>query len=337
MRPSFMARLVNGPRYDPLCHVRVLNAGFGLLFDCGRFRGLTPRELLGLRAVCVSHCHMDHFMGFDEVLRAVLHREAPLRVYGPEGIIEALAGRLRCYSWNLTAGYPFAVEIFEVSDAEVRTAVARAGEGFVVRRGSRIRRGEGAHEGLVVANLPRCRLSAQVFDHGIPCLGFALEERWHLGVRAERIRACGLTTGPWIGELKERILAGECGGELVVSSVRGGQTWDCNRLVDEFVIFSPGQKIAYITDLRWTPENVERAVALAGGCQTLFVEAYFAHELEELAASKGHLTARQAGLLARRLGAGQVVPMHVSPRHHGGMAEILDEVRVAREGRSPET
>ena len=59
--------------------------------------------------------------------------------------------------------------------------------------------------------------------------------------------------------------------------------------------------------------GVERIVALAAGADYLFIEATFLHEEEVRAAEKRHLTARQAGLLAREAGAVPGVPIHFSP------------------------
>jgi ribonuclease Z len=46
-------------------------------------------------------------------------------------------------------------------------------------------------------------------DHRTPVLAFALELRFDLDVRRERLAALGLTPGPWLSDLKARIAAGE--------------------------------------------------------------------------------------------------------------------------------
>jgi len=47
------------------------------------------------------------------------------------------------------------------------------------------------------------------------------------------------------------------------------------------------------------------------------------------AARKNHLTARQAGEIARSVGAKAVVPFHFSPRYEGRSAELEAEVQTA--------
>ena len=88
-------------RHRPLSATAVVRAGGMLLFDCGEG---TQLQLLqaGLKrsrldAICITHFHGDHFYGLMGMLStlALLHREAPLTVVGPEGIegiVKALPG-----------------------------------------------------------------------------------------------------------------------------------------------------------------------------------------------------------------------------------------------------
>ena len=48
---------------------------------------------------------MDHFAGFDQLLRLLLGREKAVGVYGPTGLINAVEHKLRAYTWNLIEGY----------------------------------------------------------------------------------------------------------------------------------------------------------------------------------------------------------------------------------------
>ncbi len=78
---------------------------------------------------------------------------------------------------------------------------------------------------------------------------------------------------------------------------------------------TPGRKLAYVTDTAWTPANVERIVELARGAEVLFIEGGFLERDRDHAAARRHLTARQAGTLARMAGVKRVVPFHFSPRY----------------------
>jgi ribonuclease Z len=79
----------------------------------------------------------------------------------------------------------------------------------------------------------------------------------------------------------------------------------------------PGQKIAYVTDVAWHEDNVARIVDLARDADLLFIEAVFMERDAEHGQRKFHLTARQAGEIARAAHVGSVIPMHFSPRYVG--------------------
>ena len=94
----------------------------------------------------------------------------------------------------------------------------------------------------------------------------------------------------------------------------------------------PGQKIAYVTDACYHPDNAARIVALARGADLLYIEAGFAGEHAAQAAQKCHLTAGQAGELARRAGVRAVEPFHFSPRYQGREGMLRRELAEAFAG-----
>jgi len=63
----------------------------------------------------------------------------------------------------------------------------------------------------------------------------------------------------------------------------------------------------------------------------LFIETPFLDQDAEVAARAFHLTAAQAGSLARRAGVKRLVPFHFSPRYLGREQEIREEARRAFE------
>ena len=91
----------------------------------------------------------------------------------------------------------------------------------------------------------------------------------------------------------------------------------------------PGRRVGYVTDLRCTDANVRTLDALLHGVDTLYIESVFLDADREHAARKNHLTARQAGWIARQVGAKTVVPFHWSPRYQGREAAVADEVHAA--------
>jgi ribonuclease Z len=94
----------------------------------------------------------------------------------------------------------------------------------------------------------------------------------------------------------------------------------------------PGQRYAYIVDVRNTEANALRIRQLAFGADLLFIECTFLEADAAHAEQRNHLTAWQAGLLARRAQVGRLVPCHFSPRYVGGGDALSEEAERAFRG-----
>jgi ribonuclease Z len=182
---------------------------------------------------------------------------------------------------------------------------------------------EGRASGGVLREEPRFRVRAAFLDHGIPCLGFALEEKLHVKVWKTRLAEMGLAPGPWLSELKRAVAE-----KLPDDTPLQGRT--LGELKARLLEFAPGQKIAYVTDIRYSEENQARVAELAADADVLYIESVFLSSEAEHAARKHHLTAAQAGRMARAAGATRVVPFHFSPRYEGREAELIAELERAR-------
>ena len=95
---------------------------------------------------------------------------------------------------------------------------------------------------------------------------------------------------------------------------------------------TPGQVLSYVVDAGHVPGNIERILAVAHKADVLYIEATFLDTLADEAAKRKHLTARQAGTLARQAGVAKVVPFHFSPRHENEIEAVHAEVQAAFEG-----
>ena len=68
---------------------------------------------------------------------------------------------------------------------------------------------------------------------------------------------------------------------------------------------------------------------LAAEAEVFFCEAIFSDEDQERAEQRQHLTASQAGLLAREAGAQRLVLFHFSPKYHGKLEPLYEEASRA--------
>src|SRR3990167_4245846 len=128
MNPSFSSFLVNDVFGDPGVYVEIRWSKRALLFDLGHNDGLGPTLLLRATDIFISHTHMDHFIGFDAVLRVALGRGKTLRLFGPPGLIDNVQGKLRGYTWNLVDGYPLTIEVREFHERQIHSMTFRAAD-----------------------------------------------------------------------------------------------------------------------------------------------------------------------------------------------------------------
>ena len=335
MTPVLHPFLVNDPFGDPALYVDFKFAKRAALFDLGDLHSLCARKILRLSDVFVSHTHVDHFIGFDQVLRVLLGRNLRVRMVGPAGFLDAVERRLGSYAWNLVDRYAtdLRFQVTEVlSDDRVRVALLRLQNRFV--------RESEAEEPLVdgvVFEDPVIRVRATVLDHGIPCLAYAVQETLHVNVWKNRLQDMGLQVGPWLRDLKEAVIHGDPDDTPI--RVRSRQRAAARKdvlplglLKQNVLRIVPGQKIAYVVDAAFTEENVRRIARLARDADYLFIEACFAHDEAERAAIRRHLTTTQAGYIARLAGVRRVEPFHFSPRHAGEEVRLRREVEAAFAG-----
>src|SRR6266568_7056869 len=105
MRPIFHPSLVNGRYGDPAVYVETLFKTHSVLFDLGEIASLSPRKIRRVDQIFVSHAHIDHFIGFDHLLRLLVGHEKPVHLYGPAGFAERVYHNLQAYRWNLVESY----------------------------------------------------------------------------------------------------------------------------------------------------------------------------------------------------------------------------------------
>jgi ribonuclease Z len=198
--------LVNEPFSDPGLLIDFRFGRRALLFDLGDLTPLSPRHLLRVSHGFVSHAHMDHFSGFDRLLRVCLHRTRPLHLVGPAGFADRVEHKLKAYTLNLLSEHPFD---FAITAAEFngegfdRISEFRARDAFCRREVSPERQPCG-----VLLDEDEFQVKSVVVDHGIPCLAFAFEEKLRVNVWSEGLSLLRLGVGPWLNEAKASRAAG---------------------------------------------------------------------------------------------------------------------------------
>jgi ribonuclease Z len=338
MASTFAPRLVNGPFGDPGLFVELRWQGSAVLFDLGRNDGLPAAELLKVTHVFVSHTHMDHFIGFDRVLRLFLNRDRRLFLHGPEGIIDCVAGKLSGYVWNLTDDYPFVFDITEVTATGARRAAFRACTGF--RREDcellPLQAAAAAEPSTtpLLVDEGHFRVRAAITNHRIPCLAFAIDEPTHLNVDGDALAKAGLAPGRWLAQLKDALRSG-AGEDTRLTVARADRTTAELTIAElrNLVRVTDGQKFGYIVDTRFIPENLAALLPVMHNADVLFCESPFLDEDRDQAAMRYHLTAAEAGTIARMSRARRLKVFHYSPRYQGRGDLLRQEAEAAFRGR----
>lgn len=167
---------------------------------------------------------------------------------------------------------------------------------------------------------PGFSLSVMPLDHRADTLGYRLQEPDGVRMLPDKLAERGLR-GPIIGELKRRGHARAPDGSRV-------------ELADVSVI-RRGQSMAFVMDTRLC----DAAIELARGVDLLVTESTFLHSEAKEAAEYGHMTAREAAILAREAGARRLVLTHFSQRYPNNRVfgeearRVFDDVVVAEDGK----
>ena len=155
--------------------------------------------------------------------------------------------------------------------------------------------------------------------HTKPCVGYTLEEKPRPGVFfPEKAAALGIPRGPLWSKLQTE-------GRIVL---------DDGRLIESSEVMGPprmGRKVSFVTDTQYLPTIAPNV----SDSNLLICEGMFTDEFSESAAAKKHLTARQAGMIARQAGGiKQMGLIHYSPRY---TEKELKQLQVESQECFPET
>ncbi|MBQ5400953.1 MAG: ribonuclease Z [Treponema sp.] len=144
-------------------------------------------------------------------------------------------------------------------------------------------------------------------EHTKTCVGYTLEELDRPGeFNPDAAIAMKVPRGPLWGKLqKGETVVNEEGNEVRPSDVMGGSR--------------SGRKFSFVTDTMYIP-SIAKEVK---GSDLLICEGMFADDCADQAKQKKHMTARQAGIIARDADVKRMALIHYSPRYTDRELETL--------------
>ena len=137
-----------------------------------------------------------------------------------------------------------------------------------------------------------------VYHRTPDCFGFVFQEFSRRPFLAEKADVLKIPPGPWRGELVN--------GKAV--------TLPDGRVINPEMVLGeeqPGTKLVHVGDSGRTDNLLE----VARDADALVIEATYLESEKDLAEQFGHLTAKQAGELAREAGVGTLILTHISRRY----------------------
>jgi len=262
-----------------------------MLFDCGegtQQQMMRAKTGMKISSIFITHFHADHFLGIPGLIQTMSFngRAEPLDIYGPVRTEQMV-------NFMKELGYykpGFVINAHEWEDGDI------------------VDKGEYS-------------IKAVATDHGIPSLGYVLEEKSRAG-RFNREKAIEL--GVPIGNMFSKLQKGETvavNGRTVKPSQVMGET-------------RPGRKIVYSGDTR-PCKNIERE---SKGADLLIHDGTFDDELRDWALETKHSTAYEGAQLAKKANVRQLILTHFSSRYSenaepllNDAKEIFEHVRLAEE------
>lgn len=242
----------------------------GFLFDPGegtqRQMAFATLASSSIHRVCVTHFHGDHCLG----LGGIIQRASLDRVPHPVHVHFPASGAVYFERLRYASIYYPAAEIVP-SPVDEKPALT------------------------VIADTPAYTLYAHALDHGVPTIGYRLEEKSGRRFEPALLAAAGVR-GPLVGELARL-------GEVTVDGRRVH--------IDEVSHHRPGTIVAFVMDTRPCPG----ALALARDADVLVMEATYTAEDQHLATEHGHSSSADAARTALEAGARQLAITHFSQRY----------------------
>ena len=334
MKSCLHSTLVNDPFGDPGLLVQFLFQKRSLLFDLGDISPLSNAELLKVSHVFVSHTHIDHFIGFDRLLRTVFGREKTITFFGPENFIKNVEGKLTGFTWNLVDRYEESLtfKVVEVREGRLLKATFKAIDKF-----KRVDEQEIELKNGIILEDPLFTVSAAVLEHRVPCLGFSLQENLHVNIKKDRLETMQIVKGSWLNELKQSVLKGRPDSHAIDVPFKGNgksrqQQLTLGELKEKLIDITPGQKIAYVVDTVYNEQNKRKIIDLVQSADIFFCESPFLADEELRGQERFHLTSHQAGILAREACAKKLSVFHFSRKHISHRERFYEEADKAFRG-----
>lgn len=312
--------LVNKPYEDPLLYIEIFGRKESYIVDLGDISKLSNKKILRISRCFITHTHIDHFFGFDGLLRTSLSKKETIFFYGPNGIIGNIKGKLKGYNFNLISEYPITLSVYEIRKDKILNCTFSAENKLKPSEITEIKR-----ENNVIYEDSELIIRALLLNHKIPVVSYLFEEKKRLNINKDALNKLSFQTGPWLTDLKKFYFEAKGDMDLDVPTKDGVMRYKAKELFDKLLIIKEGEKIFYLTDIRFSKKTLMKIKEFVSNPDWFFCEAFFTSSDIDRAKERYHLTAKQTNLIAKSINAKKVIIFHFSPRYKGNFRKIYEE------------
>ncbi len=262
-----------------------------MLFDCGegtQQQMMRAKTGMKITSIFITHFHADHFLGIPGLIQTMSFngRTDPLDMYGPRWTKQFVDLLIELGYYKLG---------FEIYAHELK-------DGDIIDKGPYF-------------------IKAVATDHGIPSIGYVLEEKRRVGrFNRERAIELGIPVGPLFSKLQRGEPVTINGRVIMPSEVIGESR--------------PGRKLIYSGDTRPCESIVKESIE----ADLLIHDGTLADELKDWALETKHTTSKEAAELAKKAKVKQLILTHISSRYSESAEplfleakSIFENVKIAQE------
>lgn len=278
--------------------------------DCGHASGYSIKELTNIDALFLSHMHMDHFIGFDLMMRHQVGSKKKITICGPKGIAKQVSSKLQAYTWNLVEPDAIEYEIREVMSAEVMNIYSLIPPAWELGFQRTI------HSNPVYTTAD-FSVRAVILDHKTDSIAYRFDEKDQTKIDLRGTRYYG---GPWVAQLKQAYELQKPDSNIEVD----GEIFPAESLF-HLLRTVKGHSFGVILDHAANAANHEKIIELFQDCDLVYIESFFKAEDKHLAEVHAHSYTIESAKVMRKAKVKKAVPIHFSRKYSEVEREELRE------------
>lgn len=290
------------------------NHPWNYLSDCGQASDLKVKECQAIKAIFISHMHIDHFINFDQLLRFQIGTGHNIVVCGPIGIAEQVQSKIKAYTWNLIETGSVSYQIREIqSEHLIQVYDLKPPKWELVPL-------QTITDGMLFSN-EVFEVSFTILNHGIPSIAYLFQEHHRVNIDLAGTEFKG---GPWIRQLK---IAFEQKNNAAMIDLHG-QKYVAKDLF-HLLHVKAGYRVGVIMDHAANSDNHAKIIDLFQACDRVFIETFYKAADRDLAIKNLHSYSTMSAQVMRLANVKEPIPVHFSRRYdEEDIAELLAEFEL---------